>query len=104
MDPAGPSQPPLDTVYNTEGNPTDHTAAESRAATSNAQSNDGRLVDARERGDIPVPSTHNEGTTPSSLGYGARDSSGDTSGPVRIVFFVQASMFDHIQLFLPLLS
>jgi hypothetical protein len=77
MDPKGPSQPPLDTAYETAGNPTDHTLDESRKAQRNAQSNDGSMVDQRERGDVPLPSTHNEAPANSSLAYGVRDASKD---------------------------
>ena len=78
MDPSGPAQPSLDTAYTTQGNPADQSAAERGDAASNAaRAHQGDLVEARERGDIPVPSTHNQGATPSSLGYGARDASGD---------------------------
>ena len=83
MDPKGPSQPPLNTVYNTEGNPADQNLQEQRNATANANSNAGSLVDARERGDIPVPSKHNEGATSTSLGYGVTDSSQDKGDKVR---------------------
>ena len=77
MDPQGPSQPPLNTAYNTAGNPADQNPQEQRTAAVNASSNAGSLVDARERGDVPVPSSHNEGATSTSLGYGVRDSSAD---------------------------
>ena len=77
MDPQGPSQPPLDQVYNTQGNPADQTPQEQHSSSSNASSNSASLLDSRQNGDIPVPSTHQESATPSSLGYGARDSSLD---------------------------
>ncbi|MCJ1240906.1 hypothetical protein MMC14_008910 [Varicellaria rhodocarpa] len=77
MDPQGPSQPPLDQVYNTQGNPADQSPQEQRSSSSNASSNSASLLDSRQNGDIPVPSTHQESATPSSLGYGARDSSKD---------------------------
>jgi len=77
MDPTGPSQPNIDTAYSTSGNPTDQTPQEQSNSAANASTNSGSLVDQREAGDVPVPSTHNNGATPSSLGYGARDASGD---------------------------
>lgn len=83
MDPTGPSQPKVDTAYNTSGNPTDQTPQEQSKSAANANANSGSLVEQREQGDIPVPSTHNDGTTASSLGYGARDSSGDKGDKVR---------------------
>lgn len=77
MDPTGPSQPEADTAYNTSGNPTDQTPQEESSSTANSGVNSGHLVDQREHGDIPVPSTNDGGATASSLGYGARDASGD---------------------------
>ena len=78
MDPSGPAQPSLDTVYSTRGNPADQTGQErSEAASNDARAHDSGLVEARERGDVAVPSTHSTGATSTSLGYGARDASGD---------------------------
>ena len=82
MDPTGPSQPTLDQSYNTAGNPADQTPQEASSAARNAQSNSGSIIDQREKGDIPVPSTHGQEATPSSLGYGARDASGDAGESV----------------------
>ena len=82
MDPQGPSQPPLNTVYNTAGNPADQNLEEQRNAAANANTNSASLADARERGDVPVPSSHSEGATSTSLGYGARDASGDKGDKV----------------------
>ena len=78
MDPTGPAQPSQDTVYTTEGNPADQNMQESKESTYNAErAHNSDLVEAREQGDVPVPSTHSKGATSTSLGYGARDSSGD---------------------------
>ncbi|MCJ1306744.1 hypothetical protein MMC25_000387 [Agyrium rufum] len=77
MDPQGPSQPSLNQVYETPGNPADQEPAEKTAASQSANTNSGSIVDQRERGDVPVPSQHDGNATASSLGYGARDSSGD---------------------------
>lgn len=85
MDPQGPSQPPLDTVYNTAGNPADQNPQEQRTASVNENSNVGSLVEAREQGDVPVPSNHDQAATSTSLGYGARDSSGDKGSSVSSV-------------------
>ncbi|KAI4153929.1 MAG: hypothetical protein LQ340_002002 [Diploschistes diacapsis] len=82
MDPQGPSQPPLDTVYNTAGNPADQNPQEQRTASVNENSNVGSLVEAREQGDVPVPSNHDQAATSTSLGYGARDSSGDKGSSI----------------------
>ena len=84
MDPKGPSQPPLNAVYNTAGNPADQNPHEQRNAAIQANANSGDLVDARERGDIRVRSTHNEGATSTSLGYGAQDASRDKGESVRL--------------------
>ena len=86
MDPQGPAQPSLDTVYSIAGNPVDQSAQESREASLKADQNSGKLVEAREQGDVPIPSSHGSGPTASSLGYGARDSSGDKGGAVRCDF------------------
>ena len=83
MDPTGPSQPTLNQSYNTAGNPVDQTPQETSSAAKNAQSNSASIVDQREKGDLPVPSTHGQEATPSSLGYGARDASGDAGETVR---------------------
>jgi hypothetical protein len=79
MDPSGPAQPPLNTVYNTAGNPADQNPQEQRNANANASTNSGSLVEAREDGDVPLPSNHSEAATSAPLGHGARDSSGDKS-------------------------
>ncbi|KAL8912822.1 MAG: hypothetical protein Q9172_007423 [Xanthocarpia lactea] len=79
MDPTGPSQPPLDTAYDQPSNPASQSEAEKQASNSTSASiqRSDETIDKRERGDIPVLSSHGEEPTPSSLGYGARDSSGD---------------------------
>ena len=82
MDPTGPSQPNLDTAYTTAGNPASQTSAERSQANATASSNTGSIIDQRERGDIPVPSTHDQGATASALAHGARDSSGDKGDSV----------------------
>ena len=79
MDPTGPSQPNLDQAYETPGNPVDKEPAEQQASAANATTNSAATTDKREPGDISIPSTHTQAPTPSSLGYGARDSSGDTA-------------------------
>ena len=99
MDPQGPSQPSLDTVYNTAGNPADQNPQEQRNATVNANTNAASLVDAREQGDVPVPSSHNEGATSTSLGYGARDASGDKADEVcpekDLLNFIPVAYISH---------
>ena len=83
MDPTGPSQPTLDTVYDQPANPaqSDFEQQSSNSTSASIQRSD-PTVEKRERGDIPVPSQHGEEATPSSLGYGARDSSGDAGESV----------------------
>jgi hypothetical protein len=90
MNPTGPSQPTLNTSYNTEGNPAQHDPVEERTASENANLNSRSLVDKRECGDIPVPSSHGQEATPSSLAYGERDSSKDKGEAVSppIQYFV----------------
>jgi len=90
MNPARLSQPKAGTAYNTSGNPTDQTPQEKSSSAANSGVNSGSLVDQHEQGDIPVPSTHDGGATASSLGYGARDASGDKGDSVscRLPSFV----------------
>ena len=95
MDPTGPSQPTLDQVYNTAGNPADQNPQEQSTSSFNASSNSGSIVEKRERGDIPVPSSHNQDATPSALGYGARDSSGDKGSAVRLLPSIMIQKFTY---------
>ncbi|KAL8691790.1 MAG: hypothetical protein Q9218_003066 [Villophora microphyllina] len=79
MDPSGPSQPPLNTAYDQPSNPasqSDYEKQKSSSTSASIQRSD-PTVDQRERGDVPVSSSHEQEATPSSLGYGYRDSSGD---------------------------
>ncbi|KAL8947895.1 MAG: hypothetical protein Q9222_005870 [Ikaeria aurantiellina] len=78
MDPTGPSQPPLDTAYDHPSNPaqSEYEQKSSESTSASIQRSD-PTFEKRERGDVPVPSSHEQDATPSSLGYGARDSSGD---------------------------
>ncbi|KAL8772250.1 MAG: hypothetical protein Q9209_002462 [Squamulea sp. 1 TL-2023] len=85
MDPTGPSQPNLNTVYDQPGNPASQSEGEKQNSNSTSASiqRSEPTVDKRERGDVPVPSSHGQGPTPSSLGYGARDDNedpGDSKG------------------------
>lgn len=77
LDPQGPAQPKLDQAYDTPGNPTDHTPQEKSKASANATTNSSTKSEKRDPGDIDIPSTHDHGAEASSLGYGARDASGD---------------------------
>lgn len=85
MDPKGPSQPPLDTAYDQPSNPATQTESEeqySKSTSASIQRSD-PVVDRRERGDVPVPSQHEEAAVPSSLGYGVRDDRHDAGESVR---------------------
>ncbi|MCJ1477027.1 hypothetical protein MMC13_005698 [Lambiella insularis] len=77
MDPKGPSQPGIDTAYDTVGNPADQTAQEHATAASKESTNAGATVEERKQGDVSVPSVHGGGPTASSLGAGVRTTSGD---------------------------
>ncbi|KAL8936788.1 MAG: hypothetical protein Q9211_004015 [Gyalolechia sp. 1 TL-2023] len=79
MDPTGPSQPLLNTVYEHPSNPASQSDYEQKTSSSTSASiqRTDPTVDRRERGDAPVPSSHGAGPTPSSLGYGVRDNSQD---------------------------
>ena len=82
MDPSGPAQPTLNQAYTTSGNPADQDPQEQHTASVNESTNAGSLVERREKGDIPVPSSHGEEPQGSALGYGVRDDKGDKEGPV----------------------
>lgn len=71
----GPSQPPSNAAYKTEGNPTTSNPGEQREAHSNHPQ--GRIIDERR-----TPSNHpqNQEAVPSSLGYGTH---GAPSGEER---------------------
>ena len=84
MDPRGPAQPNIDTSYDTAGNPAEQTSHEKSIAAVKASTNNGAAAEDRDPGDIPVPSAHDDGATPSSLGIGARDASGDKSENVGL--------------------
>lgn len=84
MDPTGPSQPNLDTAYDQPSNPVSQTDYEKQDSTSTGASiqRSDPTIEKRERGDVPVPSSHDGGPTPSSLGRGARDDKGDAGESV----------------------
>ena len=84
MDPKGPAQPNVDTSYDTAGNPAEQTPHEKSMAAAKSSTNTGATAEDRRPGDIPVPSTHNDAATPSSLGIGARDASGDKGETVGL--------------------
>ncbi|MCJ1403951.1 hypothetical protein MMC11_007174 [Xylographa trunciseda] len=84
MDPKGPSQPNIGTAYDTAGNPAEQTLQEQSMTAAKLSTNTGATSEKRGQGDIPVPSTRDNGATPSTLGIGARNASGDkgeTMGP-----------------------
>lgn len=88
MDPQAPSQPSIDTAYDNPDNPVDQTNAERKDATSisASQQRSDPISDRREPNDTigeRGSASQNE-ATPSSLGYGARDSSGDAGESVRV--------------------
>ncbi len=87
MDPSGPAQPPLNTAYDQPSNPASQTDSEkeySHSTPTSLQRSD-PTAEKRTPNDIPVPSTHSEGGMPSSLGYGARDSSGDAGDKASLI-------------------
>ncbi|KAF2768906.1 hypothetical protein EJ03DRAFT_313209 [Teratosphaeria nubilosa] len=75
LNPTGPAQPNLDQVYETSGNAATKEPAEARIA----QQQSGRPTDHR----IPQQQTSSiADATPSSMGYGVRDSRHDKEGPL----------------------
>ncbi|KAI1102769.1 hypothetical protein F4804DRAFT_333927 [Jackrogersella minutella] len=64
MDPSGPAQPPKETAYKTQGNPTTSSLPEQRSARHHTH---GKPVEERVP---PAKSSSQDDATPSSLGYG----------------------------------
>lgn len=105
MDPQAPSQPSIDTAYDNPDNPVDQTSAERKDATSTSasQQRSDPTSDRREPNDTigdRGSASQNE-ATPSSLGYGARDSSGDAGESVRaslsvLLFGFEQPAADHM--------
>ena len=92
MDPQAPSQPSIDTAYENPDNPVDQTASERKDATSTraSQQRSGPAYERREPNDTigDRGSTSQEKATPSSLGYGAQDASGDADESVSVTLQV----------------
>ena len=88
MDPQGPSQPSIDTAYDNPDNPVDQTSSERKDATSvvASQQRSDPKYERREPNDTigDRGSASQNKAMPSSLGYGARDSSGDAGESVRV--------------------
>ena len=80
MDPQGPSQPKLDTAYEHPSNPAQDPSeqAESQSVGASLRRSD-PISERREPKDQPREAL------PSSLGYGARDASGDAGDEVCAV-------------------
>ena len=88
MDPQAPSQPSIDTAYDNPDNPVDQTSSERRDATSTkaSQQRSDVAYERREPNDTigDRESASQDKAMPSSLGYGAQDSSGDAGERVRV--------------------
>ena len=86
MDPQAPSQPSIDAAYDNPKNPIDQTSSERRDATSisaSQQRSDPTYEHRRPNDTIGDRGSASQNkATPSSLGYGARDSSGDAGESV----------------------
>ena len=76
LNPTAPSQPPLDTAYQTSSNPSSKTTQDQIDTSANESRTSDATQDTREQGDVPVPSTHEGKGNASALGYGG-DGSGD---------------------------
>ena len=87
MDPQAPSQPSIDTAYDNPDNPVDQTRSERNDATSisASQQRSDPKYERREPNDTVGDrgSASQDKAMPSSLAYGARDSSGDAGECVR---------------------
>ncbi len=79
MDPSGPSQPTLDTAYDQPSNPAQSSSEHASSTTVKAsQQRSDPTAEVRESNDaIGGGGNNQDEATPSSLGYGARDASGD---------------------------
>ena len=85
MDPQGPSQPSLDTVYDQPANPaqsfSEHAASKSTSAS--LQRSD-PIAERRKPNDAIAEGGNDQSeATPTSVAYGARDASGDAGESVR---------------------
>lgn len=92
MDPAAPSQPPLNTAYNHPSNPASQNPSEAKYSTSTSASlqRSDATAETRKPNDLPDSSSHGENDPiPSSLGYGARDDSGDRGDEVSPFYLWQ---------------
>ena len=92
MDPQASSQPSIDTAYENPDNPADQTASERQNATSIGASQQRSDPTYERRG--PNDTIGDRGSAsqgeamPSSLGYGAQDSSGDAGESVSLKLLV----------------
>ena len=88
MDPQGPSQPSIDTAYDNPDNPINQTNSEKTDATSTSasQQRSDPAIERREPNDTVGDrgSASQDDAMPSSLGYGAQDSSGDAGESVSV--------------------
>ena len=90
MDPQAPSQPKLDTAYEHPSNPAQDPSeqAESQSIGASLRRSD-PTSERREPNDQPREAM------PSSLGYGARDASGDAGDEVCAVPCISLGTSDH---------
>ena len=95
LNPQGPSQPNINTSYNTQGNPISHSGQENSEASFKAHHDGGSKMDQREQGDLPVPSQHPNSATPTAMAQGVRDSSQDKGESVSTPSGSLASYFRH---------
>ena len=96
MDPQAPSQPSIDTAYENPDNPVDQTTSERKDATSVGASQQRSDPSYERRGQNDTvgdrgSASQNE-AMPSSLGYGAQDSSGDAGDSVGHIIMIRDSL------------
>lgn len=86
MDPQGASQPNLDTVYEHPSNPAQSSSEQAASQTTGASLQRSDPPSERRKPNDQVNEGGNDQSeaTPSSLGYGARDASGDAGESVRL--------------------
>ncbi len=105
MDPQAPSQPSIDTAYDNPDNPVDQTTSERKDATSisASQQRSDPTSERREPNDTVGDrgSASQDEAMPSSLGYGAQDSSGDAGDSVRatlqvLLFEIEPHTANHM--------
>ena len=99
MDPTGPSQPSLDTAYEHPSNPAQSSSEQADSSTTSASLNRSMPTSDRRKPNDAINQQGNDQSEamPSSLGYGARDASGDAGESVSRNFSWSQTPFDRLR-------